>query len=220
MRKHYIWKDQPTLPEPFGNRYIDYDECADDLLSSFANEYESIRLYHLCRPINVEKYKTDGLRVGSSELLQSIVHETFQALEKEIDSAKIAEAVNSYEYQEGCLFLALDHEFMLEWAGHYSIYGSERLMAVFEKLGVSKELLTTVGVPTIVMADLPLKELPHDDLRLCLIEINNAQIDGIEEIDVAFVLTDTLPASSIVGFDYPETIVNRLEAGEIYRVRN
>ncbi|UPR59469.1 hypothetical protein ITG10_19055 [Vibrio sp. ED004] len=220
MSNIYSWKEKSPLPEAFGQRYIAYEENVDTLIDLFVNAYSAIRTYHLCRPMNEGSYKNHGIKVGSTELLINNASEILTELNISISKNAITNVLNGLDYSSGCLYLALDDEFMLEFAGHYAIYGSERLIAVFERLGISKDQLASVGWPTIISINLPIEAINFDDLRNFIIDINNSIIDGDQMIDFAFLQETCISASLICRFEYPAEIVNRHDAGRIYRVCN
>ncbi|MDD9197463.1 hypothetical protein PVK62_16685 [Aliivibrio sp. S3MY1] len=220
MSNIYSWKEKSPLPEAFGQKYIAYEDNVDTLIELFINTYSAVRTYHLCRPVNEDSYINRGIKVGNAELLINNASEILTELNKSISKNTIANVLNGLDYSSGCLYLALDDEFMLEFAGHYAIYGSERLIAVFERLGVSKEQLASVGRPTIININLPIEAINFDDLHNFIIDINNAIIDGDQMIDFAFLQERCISADLICQLEYPTEIVNRHDAGRIHRVCN
>ncbi|KPA54417.1 hypothetical protein VT25_02025 [Photobacterium leiognathi subsp. mandapamensis] len=218
MTNIYSWKDKSFLPTPFGKDYIDNEDNIDSLIEIFMNNYSHVKAYHLCRPISIESYRDNGIKIGSTELLIKNANEILNKLNINITKNKIHSVLNELGYREGNLYLALDDNYMHKNAGHYAIYGSERLIAVFERLGISKEKLKTVGKPTVIHINLPIESIYTEDLRSLVIEINNSIIDMNKISNFAFLQNKSISPNLICEFVHPNEIVNWHSDRRIYRV--
>jgi hypothetical protein len=116
----------------------------------------------------------------------------------------------------GKTFLALDHRLMDDdSAGHYLIWGSESWSALLAHLGGdhSRDVLATIGVPTVFVVDFPLgvlsptchRELAEDFLQVWTYGLAR-RLRGTPIRDYTFFLHQDVPASWIAGHFHPATI--------------
>ncbi|MEZ8157939.1 hypothetical protein ACED66_16975 [Vibrio splendidus] len=167
----YSWLEQPELPS---------FECGLDLqelVDVFVENYDYVKLYHLCRPIDVEHYYTHGIVAGNKKSLELSLKKIFDALAFSFDS-KTIEALDKREYSSsGSIYSVFDYRFLLEhgFCGHYGTHGSEQLCALFQSLGYDRELLTEVGKAAVISFIYPLNQL-------CPMQLQNL-VEGIYEAD-------------------------------------
>lgn len=144
--------------------------CYDDLIarlpSHLRNAFDHVRMFHCCRPINTKSYYEHGIKIlnpqESDEHFRSLFLENPEF--PEITAAHIEDAINAMKDstdREGRVCFGLDDRFLIEYCGHYLIYGSEYLQCLvahtrreFECL--DKGALTRFGIPTVMAIDVPI----------------------------------------------------------------
>ena len=157
----YSWLEQPEIP------LFERDLELQELVDLFVENYDSVKLYHLCRPVEVEYYYTNGIAAGSKELLKLNLQKIFNTLELDFDS-KVIDALDKREYpSSGSIYSVFDYRFLLEhgFCGHYGTHGSEHLCALFQSLGHDRELLTEVGKAAVISFVFPLNQLCTTQLQ-------------------------------------------------------
>jgi len=90
------------------------------------NVYTHIRGYHGCRPVDIENYKTLGIRpmTDISEVRKNAI-EIFNASEAQILSAEIEQ--DQFSFRKGKVFFTISELDLTKYCGHYLCYGSEYL---------------------------------------------------------------------------------------------
>lgn len=128
----------------------------------FLNHFSKIRLFHGCRPINLNSYLEQGILKNNQNRLENEARNIFsetnpskQLLEKLEDA--ILELGELYTPYKKRVFLIVDDRVLLETAGHYLINGSEYLLAIAVRVPCQnmQDLLRKRGTPTIIFCDIP-----------------------------------------------------------------
>lgn len=197
------------------------------LAHRFRASYTHIALFHAGRPQSPDSYCRHGIQLSDSEGLDSLAEEVFlggafPALSK---NALQAAAIALGPRDHGRLFMVLDERELLRYAGHYLVYGSERLIAIAVALGrgstTYRDHLRCRGVPTLIEAEVPISKLPApaiDDLARRI-----AQIPAVRRrqpqppLDFTFTLRLPIEPHEIVHITHPKEIPDPLEGGAIYR---
>jgi len=177
-------------------------------------DYTHIRAYHACRPENVQLYTDIGL-IPYDEA--SALNDALQKLlGGNISEAKIREQFNkmwenSDAYQRSVVWLALEKSELLGASCHYLIYGSEFLNAMSMHLGC-REKLKNIGRPTIVVCDIPIRD------------ISRTWLDGLEEsiadgwASMRSLAVPSVAPQDIIDFIYPTSWVDDPYTGMRYKL--
>jgi hypothetical protein len=181
-----------------------------------------MRTYHGCRPKDVRTYFKNGLRIHSHNLLKAQIHELIAdgALLERILTNRQELFID--EQRDGKLYVVADDRHLIEFAGHYMIYGSEWLSAV---LLHHRDRLLQFGTPTVLEISLPLARVDRQTrielARHMLTEWvrQPVQFDQVINLDFTFMFKEDLPPELIGSHFHPQEIPNWLERmGPPYRV--
>lgn len=175
------------------------------------NEYTHIRAYHACRPIDIQKYLTEGLQIISRK----------QALKASLDRIKsdfITEEEIKKKFNENWkelddihkrVWLKMNKEELLSWSGHYLIYGSEFINALATELGC-KSSLKKVGIPTIFHCNIPLNNISS----FSIMDIEEGIVSGdTEDISIE---VDEVASQNIINYEHPKKVLD-LYCNMMYR---
>lgn len=211
----FDWKDKNTWPINWRHGFIDEDSDLEWLVELFLSEYDAIRTYHSCRPINIDSYYEYGLLVANyKDLKDHLINNVLGALEINVDNEHIHAAVERLgNTHNNSLFLAVDDRHLLEYCGHYLIYGSEYISALIADIQkrsgqVSLNDLKKIGSPSMIEVNLPLERISGNDLEQFVRQVNNLIDDECEciQYDYTFEIYQPLPPDFIVGHYHPGTI--------------
>lgn len=100
-------------------------------------QFTHIRAYHACRPLNIQNYLINGIQTINRA--QALREALLRIKSDYIDEKKI---VQEFSKQWGDfadihkrVWMAVNKEVLLTYAGHYLIYGSEFINELAMKLG-------------------------------------------------------------------------------------
>jgi len=178
----------------------------------------SMRTYHGCRPKDVRTYFEPGLRIHCRQELKAQLKTLIP--DNVLLSTKQQEVLED-EYRNGKLYVVVDDRYLVDFAGHYMIYGSEWLIAV---LPYHRDRLFELGTPTILEISLPLARVDSKTriqlARYMLLEWVRQLVrkSGIILLDFSFMFKENLPPELIVSHFHPEEIRNPLENMALYHV--
>jgi len=151
----------------------DHDDFVRELGRDLPNLFEKLRGVHLCRPVDLQSYRTRGIvRLNPvdarDEFIAFLKAEHPELTDGAIQRA-IARANTRIELREAKVFFAIDERFMLEHAGHYAVFGSEYQLAIAAELGSGqrdyRQTLRRRGRPAYVVIHVPMTVLDEDDLK-------------------------------------------------------
>jgi len=200
-----------------------YADVAAQLPNHLRHAFRHVRMFHCCRPVDVKSYYEHGIRVLNPRKLD----EQFRALFlgnpsfPNIAAAHIDDAIEamagSYG-RDGFVYFGLDDRYLIEYCGHYLIYGSEYLQCLAAHVGhdancLEKAELRKLGLPTVVAVDVPIE--CFSDHELC--ELGDAALHAwayrllhrqpeIRMINFAISINQGLPPRSIKGHFHPECV--------------
>lgn len=205
---------------------------ADDLDEVIAELGEclgraTLRTYHGTRTADAGIFLREGLKVHDrrlmTERLRRLVetHDVLSCLRGDALSEAIAEIDNRTD--DGRLHVVADERFLLDHCAHYLIYGSEWVAAVLG--GRHRRILKTLGVPTLLEIDLPLRMVDprsrHAFARALLQEWTRRTCDRPDwsaPIDFPFCLSVDIPPACVVGHRHPAELRDPLDGYAINRV--
>ncbi|MFA6025548.1 MAG: hypothetical protein WC727_03840, partial [Ignavibacteriaceae bacterium] len=143
-----------------------------EFLQYFKNTYSHLLTFHGCRPSDILSYYKYGLLVLDVELQNKYYEKMF--LNKNfnkvtLDDFNFAISTLKKEKRENELYLAIDDKELIEFAGHYLIYGSEYIMCLAailsERIGIDyKASLREIGKPTVFKIKLPVYLVNDKDI--------------------------------------------------------
>jgi hypothetical protein len=189
------------------------------LTRRLAENYDAVIGFHGCRPVTLDGYKRDGLRICDPEELNAVARDIFG------DTPEVSAAIDdlasndgsSYSYKQhnaGSIYFALSLEHLVDSCGQYLLYGSEYVLCIGAFLRREEELRQH-GRATIIECSLPIAVIPPTYLR-CLAgeiveEIFERELDPKYRrlnINFGFPIKQNIPASNIIAFHHPKQIPN------------
>ncbi len=124
-----------------------------------------IRAYHACRPLNVNDYYQCGLKVPDNEMYYYLFDKYIEVLNIKLSKEQYERGKNALIASdlEKNIYFALLPKTLLNNAGHYLTYGSEKMISAFVRALNSNEahdfLEDAIGIATIIEANVPIKLL-------------------------------------------------------------
>ena len=223
----FEWKLKASWPSYLGENYIDdVRKVPLSLVRRFKKDYSHVKTYHACRPINIQSYLENGVCIQSfEELIEGFIANLEKYCKIELSKKEILSAIaqSRFPLHQKRLYTVLDDDFLIRYAGHYAIYGSEYIAGLAQILReetgkVSKENLKQYGMPTVLVIDLNLNKVSEYDFEALVKVVNNAIFYGVEpgSIDFTFELTDSVSPEEIVSFYNPKVINDPLEIPQVY----
>ena len=102
------------------------------ILHAAREAYDAIEVYHAARPIDVDAYYHQGIRLADHVSLTAAAHRIFRSGEfPELDEAAFQRAVQRLSgIDNERIYTGLDDRDFLENCGHYLIYGSEHICGI------------------------------------------------------------------------------------------
>lgn len=201
----------------------DLGEVKEDLADALSTR--AARTFHGCRTPNAGSYFESGLRLHRRDeqlaAIEAILADHPEAWRRESVQKRL-EDIGISDLREGRSFVVMDRRSLLEFAGHYLIYGSEFILGAFREAGQS--ILKNYGTPTVIEINLPLDTV-HDHERLelagellqewCRQKVSRPQ--SVIDLNFSFELRTDLPPEFVVGHFHPAQIVDWHDGGRIYR---
>jgi hypothetical protein len=187
--------------------------------------FATVRTYHGCRTKDADSYHRFGIRCNDPDFL---VDETRQIVAEEDGLAFMRDSIeqrlarfDGKDSDTGRVYLGLDDRGLIEFGGHYLLYGSEWIQRV---LGFKAHYtLLQRGTPTIIVVDLPLSVTRSTDrehlARHLLQEWTRIKVnrpDWSPKVDFSFCLRRDVPPEMVVGHSHPQQIRDPLH-GNIVR---
>lgn len=193
-----------------------------DLVTILTSQYEGVLVYHGCRVPNVNVYYVGGLQCSSSASLDKQAYECFLTEEfPEITPEKLKAITASLgKRDDGRIYACLDRRHLIRDAGHYLIYGSERLCAIAAELTTQgsrdyRQVLKRRGLPTLLHVALNWESVSDSDFEEFseLLAKNLSAIFAGHSLPVemfTFEWWTDLPGSAILSHEHPSRIVDPL----------
>jgi hypothetical protein len=203
--------------------------AVDIIALLFRERFRRVRLFHGCRPVEVDGYYREGVRRHGLFVLDRArrVFRAHGVPDKDIETA-IADT--DLHVDEGRVFLVLDGDELIEHGGHYLIYGSEGVMAVaasLQRLGYAdaQDVLRMIGCPALLTCDVSLALLQDYSIReiaeSCYEEYGicrgrRPRRPGPRNHTV--IVHADIPAAAVRGHTIPSEIADWHRGGSRYRV--
>jgi len=215
-------------------KFGDYSELIDNFLKQFFNKFNFIKMYHCCRPLDVQSYYDFGIKVLDMSDMNTRFRELFgnnprftQITETHIKAA-IEYMAGSYK-RHGNVYFGMDDRFLINYCGHYLIYGSEYMggLATFIQQQFNYDLkaeLRKYGKPTIFKVRIPvtafseaeLRELASEALRTWAFNMAHNRTYSYE-LDFGKDFDYSLASDHIIGHYHPNKIPDPLNYRRTYR---
>lgn len=192
--------------------------------------YTHIRLFHACKPTDIESYYINGIQPLDIEHIRNKAHDIFRSNDfPEIKDEDIEEAIQQIQAitPEGIIYLALGKRDLVQSCGHYLIYGSEFILGMANELRNKygndySKILKTKGIPTVFSCDIPIDIISKfylDDLNQRaknILTIEDLKYDDAPLIDFSVPIGQVIYPSYIVSHYHPKRIKDPLNHNEIY----
>ncbi|MEZ8624367.1 hypothetical protein AB6D75_01095 [Vibrio splendidus] len=198
----YSWFDEPNLPLFSSGLKL------SELVEEFRSQYDYVKLYHLCRPLDVERYYSHGIEAGNQDLLELNLKHILDSLGLELTS-DVIELLNKRKYpSNGSIYSVFDYRFLLEdgFCGHYGTHGSEHLCSVFQALGYNRELLTEIGKAAIISFVYPIDRLHPYELSNLVEGLCEADFTDSSEMKYDIRIDSSVEPKYIVDIEFPESV--------------
>lgn len=202
------------------------------LSDRFISHYTKIRVFHACRPENIDAYYKNGILPLNPVEWHTKAKKLFiNAKIPEVSESQIEATIKDVkiETRKGNIHLALDDKFLIDHCGHYLIHGSEYLMSIAVHLGRAvgrdlTEVLRNIGIPTVFICDIPIYKVSIGEI----LELSGILLEYLFEsilsgrpmpssLDCTFTLNNIIEPEFIISHYNPREIPNPHGFYEIYR---
>ncbi len=203
-------------------------------INEFRRRYSHIRVYHGCRPTNVQSYYDKGIL--PSLKAKDIVVERFREIFlsgsfPELTEEMLQQSIVKTVRNDKDLCLAVDTKHMLKRAGHYLIYyGGEYLGGLITSLSIENSqekyfpVLRKIGKPTFIVINLPIEYVGDIEIFAVIERMITEWVYLIAQsksescaFDCTVSLLEVLPPEHICSHYHPKKIIDPvLEIGKIY----
>lgn len=186
------------------------------------SEYKGLRGFHGCRPRDVESYYRYGIQPANHRELDTQARQIFLTDEfPEVSAETIDNAiVRIGSSDEHRVHAILDDRVLLNRAGHYLIYGSERVCAIAARLGPGelpdyRQALKRYGRPTVFEVAIPW-EVPTEGELQHLSEYISRELafvrrgESVSELDFTVTLYQPISPGQILSHYHPEVVIDPL----------
>jgi hypothetical protein len=174
---------------------------------------KNLLTYHACRPVNIGSYMTGGIRALDEVSRLQLLEDAVTELHITDNHPMFLERAKSLFSQplDQFIYVVLDKRNFLRFAGHYLIYGSEWMCAVFGS--DFRYLLKKRGTPTCFEVNLSLALASEPDRRqlshLLLREytrMKTMEDKTTSSKDFTFAIRGGVPSKMILGHSHPSSI--------------
>jgi hypothetical protein len=188
------------------------------LTKKLLEHYTHIAAFHGCRPQSTESYSKHGLQACDPKKMAEIALRIFGDSDKvrhAIQSLKASSLEASYEeHNEGKVFFTLTQNELVNYCGHYLLYGSEYLGCIAHEIGAGQKL-RRLGRATIIECNVPITRIGRDYIKELAGKILEEMFERVQDPDSSsrhngfgFPVLGSLPAECIAGFHFPTQIPN------------
>jgi hypothetical protein len=217
----FVWEDtdtwQPLVKKTGGRR-----QTPVSMLKAVRETYRDLTVFHAARPLKVDTYYREGLRLADHTKQTSVARTIFLSGKfPEIDEAAFKTAAEQLsDIDNGQSYVSLDKRTFLKDCGHYLIYGSEHVCGIAASLTRNglrdyRQVLKQFGRPTIFTISLPINTASEADL-LEFAELLHEWVPRVRarrrppKVDFTFMLHINLPSEFILSHDHPTVIIDPL----------
>jgi hypothetical protein len=173
---------------------------------------------------NLDEFYRNGLVPLEPSEWQEKAYELFMNPNfPEISASQVEAAVAkiSTKTTKGYIHFGLDDKFLISYAGHYLIHGSEYLAAIAIELGRQtgrdfKRVLRDIGKPTVFICDIPVAKVSFGEIYelsgTLLAKIFDSILSGhpvSTTLDFTITLDEIVSPECIVSHYHPDGIPNQ-----------
>lgn len=140
-----------------------------ELASLLSENYETLRAFHGCSPVETNSYYEQGIRRLDPKEYDQIARDHFLSAQfPELVESDLLAAIEDMktDNRAGLVFFEANEKVLLNFCGHYMLYGSEYLLGIAAKLsGDRRDYRRTLkgrGTPSVFVCDVPLKLIGFD----------------------------------------------------------
>jgi hypothetical protein len=192
------------------------------VLSVLQSVYTGARGFHGCRPRNLDSYYQNGIRVADFSALDAWAREIFLTDEfREITRAAVDTAIASIStVDQRVVHAILDDRVLIRYAGHYLVYGSERVCAIAAALSRTgftdyRQVLKRFGRPTVFEVSLPWGAFTEHTLENLARHIRDnlstvRRTGSPPEMDFTVTLRQTISPAQIISHYHPDVVTDPL----------
>lgn len=172
---------------------------------NFKDEYSHIRGYHGCRVLNLDDYYENGIvPINKNETLKRALYLLKNDRVSENDIVKVFNShwrglAETHKY----VWFTLTKSELIDYCGHYLIYGSEFICGVAADLRCQDSLKK--GIPTIFHCDVPIEKIPSTYLE----DLNDSIKTG-DGYNCGFKVIGVISKDEIVKCEHPRKILDPL----------
>lgn len=180
------------------SKFINSNESILDL----ERKYTHIRAYHGCSTNNVESYYKHGILpidkdIAMKQALDLLVGDRTS---NEVVAKVFNEHWKEFKDQHRSVWFSVLRKELVEFSGHYLIYGSEFISGIAAQLNRLDKLMEK-GQPTIFHCDVPIQQVPSYFFNSIK---DNLEIGDLE--NCGFKIEDKLLPEEIVKHDHPKLV--------------
>lgn len=177
----------------------------------FSYYFKEVKVYHGCRPANIENYYQKGITPLNPKEIQILFRNTFKEYSSEAD---IQLAINKVDLEviAGFVFVVLDDRAIIENGGHYLIYGSEYQNCLAINLPrateETRDILKKFGKATIFVCKLPFSKLIElENIVRLLLADHFSRVahnrNDVHIIDHTLLLKESIKPTDIITHYHP-----------------
>lgn len=192
---------------------------SEKILKLFSKFY--IRAYHACRPIDVNDYYRHGLKIPDTNMYYELYDEYIKRLNIRLTREQYERGRTSLEASglDKKIYFHFQPYPLLNFSGHYLVYGSEKMVAAFVTALQSESphdfLENQFGQATLLEINVPINMLDKVSQKLvcghalfCLKQfVNNKPY----ETDSCAWINNDLPAKYIAAHTHPKEGYNAIK---------
>jgi hypothetical protein len=145
-------------------------DLRDEVLRCLMTHFTHIRAYHGCRPREIKSYLEEGLLPLDTSLAFDTISSHFadhRFPEVTPEVLRRALANVDTDLRQGRVFFEANKRLLLDFCGHYLLYGSEYFVGVLRSISKTRDyaqVLKDSGIPTLLTCDVPIDWLEDDTL--------------------------------------------------------
>ncbi|MFC3801018.1 hypothetical protein [Cohnella sp. GCM10012308] len=170
--------------------------------------FTHLRGYHGCRPTSVESYYQNGIIPIEKEFAKQDA--IIRLCNEQVSVSKVLStfetAWSTLPPSDKSVWLTFSQEELINFCGHYLIYGSEFLCGIAAQL-FCQHNLKKVGTPTIFFCDIPLSNIPVNYLSDIEQKFRRRDASG------GFRVNNKVLPKEIVGHSHPTSIPDPINGG-------
>ena len=193
----------------------------EEVQERIAKHFSHLRAYHGCRPKDFSTYQTKGLvPLDPSRAFDELWMHFEDGRHPEITREVLRAALNSVDtaLREYRVFFEGSKRLLLDFCGHYLLYGSEYFVGILRSLKGHRDyaqLLKESGEPTLLTCDVPIDWI--SDSTLC--ELSGRMLASYFRVNVlrdathpergegfGFEIFRALPSELIVSIETPANV--------------